>query len=180
VTCTTALLRGEQVTSTTGSWSLDGAAIAPLPTQAQLPIWLSGHAPAAIDRAARLADGWIGSGFSPLAAFATDVERFRLACDAAGRQRSDVTVAKRVYLHVPDACPSGRRDLDPWSRSLFGAAGLGAEVVVQGTPAECAEAIDAVIAAGADHVIVDPAYHDHSHVEAILTDVLPRTRGGTL
>ncbi len=176
---TIALLHGDRVTSTTSSWDLDHVSISPRPVQAKLPVWLSGHAPTAIGRAARVADGWIGSGFVSIAAFRGDVERLLATGQSLGRAASEITVAKRVYVHLPAACPPSRRGLDPWSLALFGETGRGADAVVSGTATECAAAIDAVIDAGAGHVIVDPTYHDRAHVEAILTDVLPRTRGGT-
>ncbi len=179
VSATIALLRGERVSSATTTWTLDEVSISPPSKQAKLPVWLSGHSPGAIDRAARRADGWIGSGFVSVAAFEGDVERLQAAVRSHGRAASEVSVAKRVYVHVPAACPPSHRGLEPWSVSVFGSAGLGAAAVVAGTAAECAAAIDAVVDAGAGHVIVDPIYHDRTHVEAVLTDVLSRTRGGT-
>src|SRR5437764_4273117 len=78
-------------------WQLDGARMEPKPVQKpHPPVWIGGSHPAALRRAARLADGFIGAGSQPTTAFA---EQSRLVHDELARQRRDPAtfrIAKRV------------------------------------------------------------------------------------
>ena len=46
-------------------WDIPPMDPEPRPVQQPIPILVGGHSPAAIDRAARLGDGWIAAGMSP-------------------------------------------------------------------------------------------------------------------
>jgi probable F420-dependent oxidoreductase len=54
----------------------------PKPIQNRIPIWISGGAPAAIERAARLGDGWFAIGLSP-----DQLQQYRDASAMHGRNR---------------------------------------------------------------------------------------------
>jgi probable F420-dependent oxidoreductase len=56
----------------------------PLPVQRPIPILIGGHSPTAIDRAARLGDGWIAANMST-ARLAELLTQLRLATDRYGR-----------------------------------------------------------------------------------------------
>ena len=80
-----ALLRswwnGEQVTVEFGPYSYESIGIQPLPVQAPLEIWLGGAGPAALDRVARLADGWLTASSTPAEAAAGRVTIERRAAE---------------------------------------------------------------------------------------------------
>lgn len=56
---------GEAVTASFGQMQFDDIRIAPTSLQQPLEIWLGGAAPAALERVARLADGWLTSAVTP-------------------------------------------------------------------------------------------------------------------
>ena len=56
---------GETVTATCGSYAFDAVKIVPQPLQQPLEIWLGGNVPAALNRVAQLADGWLTSAVTP-------------------------------------------------------------------------------------------------------------------
>ncbi len=56
---------GEAVTDTFGPWSFDEVQVVPRPLQSPLEIWLGGIGPLALDRVARLADGWLTAAATP-------------------------------------------------------------------------------------------------------------------
>ena len=61
----TALWRGERVTFEGEHHRCEDASIAPLPVQQPMPLWIGGSSPAAVRRAARFGNGWIGGLQSP-------------------------------------------------------------------------------------------------------------------
>jgi probable F420-dependent oxidoreductase len=60
--------RGDAVTATFGPYTYEGIEVRPLPQQNPLEIWLGGMGPVALERAGRLADGWLGALLEPEAA----------------------------------------------------------------------------------------------------------------
>ena len=56
---------GAAVTDTFGPWTYNGVQVAPTPLQSPLEIWLGGIGPVALDRVARLADGWLTAAATP-------------------------------------------------------------------------------------------------------------------
>ncbi|HET6692300.1 MAG TPA: LLM class flavin-dependent oxidoreductase [Miltoncostaeaceae bacterium] len=60
-----ALWAGGPVSHEGRFWSFEDVTLAPAPTRPRIEIWLAGHAPRALRRAGRLADGWLGSFVAP-------------------------------------------------------------------------------------------------------------------
>ncbi|MFI5386977.1 MAG: LLM class F420-dependent oxidoreductase [Fimbriimonadales bacterium] len=89
----------------------------PLPVQRPIPILIGGHSDAALERAARLGDGWIAAGMGP-DRLKEAMDRLRGACDRVGRdltelqivngERSDVT----LDTSSPDLKNQARRAID--------------------------------------------------------------------
>ncbi len=59
------LWSGESVAYRSATTRLPGVRLTPRPQQDPLEIWLAGHGPRALERAGRLADGWLGSALTP-------------------------------------------------------------------------------------------------------------------
>lgn len=81
----------------------DGAGLAPLPVQRPIPIIVGGDSDAALERAARLGDGWF---LSHAAAESVDrAARFWRRVDALGRSRAELSLVGTVYqgLRSPGA-----------------------------------------------------------------------------
>lgn len=57
-----ALWRGETVDFQGKHYQVQGAKLAPLPVQNPMPLWVGGFAPASAKRAARIGDGYVGTG----------------------------------------------------------------------------------------------------------------------
>lgn len=56
---------GDAVTASYGASTFNAVAIQPLPVQQPLEIWLGGAGPAALERVARIGDGWLTSAITP-------------------------------------------------------------------------------------------------------------------
>lgn len=73
--------RGDAVTDSFGPYVYDAIEVRPLPRQSPLEIWLGGMGPVALERAGRLADGWLGAMLEPAAAGAARLAIERAAAD---------------------------------------------------------------------------------------------------
>jgi alkanesulfonate monooxygenase SsuD/methylene tetrahydromethanopterin reductase-like flavin-dependent oxidoreductase (luciferase family) len=83
-----ALLAGEEV---------DGVRIAPVPTE-PVDAWIGASAPAAIERAARLGDGWLGAPSLTLEQAAQQIDAYRAACDGLGRPMGAAVIRQDVHV----------------------------------------------------------------------------------
>jgi probable F420-dependent oxidoreductase len=114
---------------------VDNALVSPKPVDT-IPILVGGGtAPAALDRIARKADGWIPSGLPPEAVGQTWQHIRRLA-DGHGRDADTLRLVPLVQVYVADGDISG-------DRAPF-----------RGSPAQLADDIAALGAVGADEVIL--------------------------
>jgi alkanesulfonate monooxygenase SsuD/methylene tetrahydromethanopterin reductase-like flavin-dependent oxidoreductase (luciferase family) len=90
------LWAGETVTHH-GRWQIESAAIAPLPP-AKIDVWIAAQAAAAIERAARLGDGWIAApGLTPAQA-KQDLARYVEYCSAQGRAPGVCAIRRDIYV----------------------------------------------------------------------------------
>jgi len=81
-----------------GKWhTLMQVGINPLPVQRPIPVWMGAMADPALERAARIADGWFPQ-FAPDAEGEVRIERFRESVRAAGRNVDEVGIEGRITL----------------------------------------------------------------------------------
>jgi len=71
------------------------AGLTPLPVQQPIPVWLGGHAPAALRRVGRIADGWFPM-VRPRGGLEKGLETIGEAAAKAGRQFSDIGFEGRL------------------------------------------------------------------------------------
>ncbi|MFG2078343.1 LLM class flavin-dependent oxidoreductase [Nonomuraea maritima] len=128
------------------------------------PVWIGGHRPAAIRRAVRHGDGFVGAGAATTPAFAEQVRVLKAELEQAGRDPETFGVAKRVYVSV------GERDrIGDELRRIYGTA----DSAVAGSPDECVQGLREVIEAGADLVLLDPMTDEAEQLERLAEEVLP-------
>jgi probable F420-dependent oxidoreductase len=155
-------------------FQLSGAAMEPKPFQKpHPPVWFGGSHPAALRRAVRLGDAFIGAGSTTTAAFADQVKVVRAALDEAGRE--PFPVAKRVYLAVDDDAERAHGRIAAALERLYGGAdrSLGA-VAVSGTPDDCAKGLRGVVDAGAEMIVLNPLDDDAAQMERLAAEVVPQ------
>lgn len=139
--------------------ALRGARIAPVPPE-PVEVWIGASAPPAIDRAARLGDGWLASPGLARREAAEQLERYRAACEAHGRPVGVAAIRRDVHVgpSAADAWRVARPVLDAGYR------GFPAEAPVVGGADEVAAAFADLAELGYDHVLVRHLADDQAEV----------------
>jgi alkanesulfonate monooxygenase SsuD/methylene tetrahydromethanopterin reductase-like flavin-dependent oxidoreductase (luciferase family) len=140
---------------------------------APLRLWIGANAPTAIARAARIADGWIGSGSSSPENFRANVALLRSELERAGRDPSTYGIAKRVFLHHDTDPKRARAELGRWFADVYGAPRLTADGGVAGTENACLDHLGAILDAGADFVLVHAPIAPLDHLDWVIERALP-------
>jgi probable F420-dependent oxidoreductase len=131
------------------------------------PIWFGGDHPDALRRAATIADGWIGSGGSSIAGFGKCVPVLRAELEKLGRDPAAFPISKRVFLSVHENADVARAELDRWFKTVYrNPAGADASGLY-GTPEHVREGLEALVSAGANHLLVNPVGRYAEQVEAL-------------
>jgi probable F420-dependent oxidoreductase len=149
-------------------YKLDNVGMVMKPVQKpHVPIWLGGDHPDAVRRAAKLGDGWIAAGASNSIEFAKTAKLLRNELEALGRDPAKFPVSKRVFLSVAERREDAKAELDRWFQKVYlrpGGAGAGD---VYGTPEQVREQLEELIAAGANHLLVNPTGRYIEQVDAL-------------
>ncbi|HEX4437063.1 MAG TPA: LLM class flavin-dependent oxidoreductase [Solirubrobacteraceae bacterium] len=154
-------------------WRLRGATMEPKPVQNPYPpIWFGGRVPAGMRRAVRHGDGFMGAGSQTTAGFAEQVEIVREELVAQGRDPATFRIGKRVYVHVEDDAKLARRRLDDSLKAHYGG-GDWSEHLLAGSAQECIEGVRAVVAAGAELILLNPLTDDAQQLERLAGEVIP-------
>lgn len=157
-----ALWRGEEVTLER-YWPVSGARIAPLPPE-PVEVWVGALAPPAIDRAARLAEGWLASPGLTRAEAADSLNRYRQACAEHGREPAAVAIRRDVFVGA--ASQEARAVVAPYLAG--GYRGFPEEALLFGSVAEVADAIADLAALGYTDVIVRNIVADQAQALATI------------
>jgi alkanesulfonate monooxygenase SsuD/methylene tetrahydromethanopterin reductase-like flavin-dependent oxidoreductase (luciferase family) len=135
--------------------------------QPRIPIWIGGHSDAALRRVVDVADGWHPLGLRPPVMLHPDelasrVGRLRELASKAGRDPAEIVVAFKA--------PFAFRDAPGRDRALL-----------TGSPAQLVEDLQAYVAAGARHFVLDFSVPTPSQMteamERFAADVRPHVRG---
>jgi alkanesulfonate monooxygenase SsuD/methylene tetrahydromethanopterin reductase-like flavin-dependent oxidoreductase (luciferase family) len=161
-----ALWAGDDVTYEGEIYTEHGVKLGVRPTSPP-PIWLGSFHPDAMRRAGRLADGWMGAGGSGTAAFAAAVPVLRDALAAEGRDVDAFPISKRVFLSVHDDGAVARAEVERWFATAYGNPALTDQGGVFGTPDDVGEQLEALAAAGANHLLLNPVTRFDEQVEAL-------------
>jgi alkanesulfonate monooxygenase SsuD/methylene tetrahydromethanopterin reductase-like flavin-dependent oxidoreductase (luciferase family) len=154
------LLAGEEVTADE-PFRIEHARIGLVPNE-PVEVWVGGHAPAAIDRAARLGDGWLGGpDLVPERAHAL-VRTYLERCEVHGRTPTAVAIRRDIHVGADpdDAEAVARPVLDGDYRGMDPAA------CIVGGPAQVAAQIRTLAQMGYTDVVIRHLADDHGQVLA--------------
>src|SRR3954447_6178461 len=131
------------------------------------PVWFGARSEAAVKRAARTGDGWIGAGSSSTSDFVEQSAAVRGALEEAGRDPARFTIAKRVYVAVEDDEEVARSRLTAVLDPMYDAPGLTERCGLWGPPERCAQAVRELAEAGAQEIVLSPLYGHLAQLEAL-------------
>lgn len=158
---------------------VDDLPIQPKPVQRpHPPIWFGGRAPAALARAVRLGDAFIGAGSSTTEAFADAVGIVRRELAEQQKDPKSFTIAKRVYLMIDDDSDRARERALAGLQRIYGDRPGLDSVAVAGTPAEVVQGLARVMYAGAQMLLLNPVgadiAEDREQLERLAVEVISR------
>jgi alkanesulfonate monooxygenase SsuD/methylene tetrahydromethanopterin reductase-like flavin-dependent oxidoreductase (luciferase family) len=159
-------------------WQVDDLPIQPKPVQRpHPPIWFGANAPAALARAVRHGDAFLGAGSSTTAAFAEQVTTVRRELDEQGRDPAAFAIGKRVYLTIDDDAARARERVLTGLRRIYGGMPGIEDVPVFGTPEDVVNGLREVADAGAEMIVLNPigadVAEDREQMERLAADVIP-------
>src|SRR5262249_7925795 len=156
---------GEAAAATTG---LEAGRGAQKPGQhPRPPIWLGVGHPDALRRAATIADGWMGSGGSSNAAFVRSVPILKEVLEKAGRDPAVFPISKRVFISVDERPEAARAELHRWFTLVYrNPEGTDASGI-HGTPETVRDRLEELVAAGANHLLLNPVARHAEQLEAL-------------
>jgi alkanesulfonate monooxygenase SsuD/methylene tetrahydromethanopterin reductase-like flavin-dependent oxidoreductase (luciferase family) len=147
------------VVSSTGRFRFENARVALRPLE-PVEVWIGATADPAIDRAARLGDGWLASpGLTPEQARA-QITRYRAGCAAEGRRPTAIAIRRDVYVgeSKADVEATAGPVIARWYR------GFRPEALVAGTVDRVTERFRELAAMGYTDVIVRHLINDQSKI----------------
>jgi len=149
-------------------YRLENGTMAPKPVQKpRPPIWLGVGHPDALRRAAVIADGWMGSGGSSNAAFVRSVPILREALERAGHDPAVFPISKRVFVSVDERPEAARAELHRWFTVVYrNPEGTDASGI-HGTPETVRDRLEELVAAGANHLLLNPVGRHAEQLEAL-------------
>jgi probable F420-dependent oxidoreductase len=163
-----ALWTESKVTYRGSIFQLEGETMTIKPVQKpHPPIWFGGDHPDAVRRAASLADAWMGSGGSSKAVFARSVPLLKAELEKLGRDPKTFPVSKRVFMSVHERADVARAEVNRWYTEVYhNPAGTDASGI-HGTPEQVREQLEALVASGATHLLLNPVARYVEQVDAL-------------
>jgi alkanesulfonate monooxygenase SsuD/methylene tetrahydromethanopterin reductase-like flavin-dependent oxidoreductase (luciferase family) len=158
---------------------VDDLLIQPKPVQRpHPPIWFGGNAPAALARAVRLGDAFLGAGSSTTASFTKAAATVRRALADQGKDPARFTIGKRVYLIVDDDASRARERVFAGLHRIYGQMPGMEAVPVSGTVGDVVRGLREVIDAGAEMILLNPVgedvAQDREQMERLAAEVIPQ------
>jgi probable F420-dependent oxidoreductase len=149
-------------------YQIDNVSLATRPVQKpRPPLWMGVGHPNAVRRAARISDGWMGSGGSSIAEFRASVPILKQALESAGRDPATFPISKRVFMAVDERPAVARAELNRWFTDVYhNPAGTDASGI-HGTPEQVAARLEELVESGANHLLLNPISRHAEQLEAV-------------
>jgi len=159
-------------------WALDGISQEPRPVQQpHPPLWFGAREPAALRRAVRLGNGWMGAGSSSSADFKAQCQTIRGFLDETHRDPATFTISKRVYIAVDADKVRAEKRLRTWFGMRYRNADMASRVAVWGNVNECLDRVAEIVGYGAEHLLLNTAFDHLEHLDLFAEEIVPHLTG---
>jgi probable F420-dependent oxidoreductase len=159
-------------------WTLAGISQEPKPVQQpHPPLWFGAREPAALRRAVRLGNGWMGAGSSSNADFKAQAVTIRGFLDDAKRDPTTFCISKRVYIAVDADKSRAEERLRTWFGMRYRNADMASRVAVWGGVNECLDRLAELVESGAEHLLLNSAFDHMEHLEVLAQEIVPHLAG---
>lgn len=130
-------------------WNIKNARIAPLPAQ-NIEVWVGSSAPAALNRTARLAEGWLAQPGLSLQGATDQLNQYRQVCAEHNRQPNAVAVRRDIFVGA------STQEAEAFKRKAVakGYRGFAPESMLVGSVAQVADELANFVDAGFTDVII--------------------------
>ena len=156
-------------------WNFEGIAMEPKPVQKpHPPIWFGARSEPGLKRAVRRGDAWMGAGSSSTEDFRQHVAQLRAHLEQSGRDPAGFRVSKRIYIAVDDDRDRAEGRLREWFGKRYGNANMASRDAIWGSSAECLDKVAEVVAAGAQHLLLNPVFDEMEHLEIFAEQIIPQ------
>lgn len=144
------------------------------------PIWCGGRSRAALERAGRLADGWVSYVVTPQM-YGESLQIIAAAAEAAGRDLTRFDTAHLLFFRLDDSFEAAWDVATEYLSQRYASdfRGPARKYCALGRPADIAARIAEFRAAGVRHLILDavsPAAERHAQIARFAAEVLPLLR----
>ena len=137
------------------------------------PIWFGARVPAALRRAVRYGDGFMGAGSSSTEDFITQSGLIRQYLEEEGSDPEKFNISKRVYLAVDNNHQQAEERLREWFGHYYGNPDMASRVSIWGSRDECLDRLGVLVQAGAKHLLLNPVYNVMEHLELLAEEIVP-------
>lgn len=165
----------EDMASLQGSfWRLENARMQPKPLQKpHIPIIFGGHSEPALRRAVRMGDGWMAAGSTSTDASLDSLRQIRGYLGEAGRAESEFFLSKRLYLAIDEDEARARERLSAALGYQYGGRDQ-SRTGLAAAPSRAVEVLGRLREAGAQHVLLNPAYDHMRQMDMIVEKLVPQ------
>lgn len=167
------LLAGRPVDHQGEFFRLESATVRP---PAPVPIYVGGHAEAALRRAGELADGWIMGPFGTVRDFPGAWRVVRDAARAAGREPDTLVAGRLLYVAVDDERDRARDALRAFLHGYYGPRFDVEQHAVFGPAPEVAARLSEHVDAGITQLMLGVPTLDLAHLRRVAEEVAPAVR----
>lgn len=141
-----------------------------------IPIWFGGRSDAAVKRAARMGDGWMGLFLTP-ERYAKQVALLKSEAEASGRDPDGLVHSHYIWTCIADTNDEAKTIASNLLGAFYNLPFSKLErYAVIGTPERCAERFDEFAQAGVQHFVVAPVGQPRGFTSRLTEQVLPLVR----